>query len=211
MSGTSIEFRIFRPSSSRFWIARPLGLELDFVQVDEDRIRTEKGGFVVHVPSHQSDEILFGEFIAAMPGKPKVFAWATVDYERSKSTFERMGGALFGSLLILATFSVIVALLNRDLTFLLFSGWLLTSLRVAAVNGGWDNNWLNLPLQDSVYLALLRASMAAYGFFTVALFRYRPSSPCWSLQHPGLHTPPSCEASGFYPPCHLAQRLSNCF
>jgi diguanylate cyclase (GGDEF)-like protein len=74
-------------------------------------------------------------------------------------------------LLILAAFSAIVALLNREPTFLLFSAWLVLSLRIAAVNGGWDKYWLKQEFDNELYLTLLRATIAAYAYFTVSLYR----------------------------------------
>jgi diguanylate cyclase (GGDEF)-like protein len=106
-----------------------------------------------------------------MPGAPQAFLWEPSELHASELAFERQGGALFGSLLILAAFSAIVALLNRDTTFLLFCGWLITSLRISAVNAGWDQNWIGINIHNEVYLTLLRISIAAYGYFTVALFR----------------------------------------
>ena len=86
------------------------------------------------------------------------------------ASFERLGGALLASFLVLAAFSGIVAILNRDTTYLLFAGWLITSLRVAAINGGWDLNWIGVILSPTDNLLFIRATLAAHGMFSLALF-----------------------------------------
>jgi len=61
--------------------------------------------------------------------------------------------------------------LNRDVTFLLFCGWIITSLRISAINAGFDRHWLGIDIDNETYLAFLRITLGAYGYFTVALFR----------------------------------------
>lgn len=166
----TVEFRLFRPDRARFWIedhTRPGNPR----QLSDTAIAVEKGGFSVRVPSSLSKGVLLGEIQSVFPWKPKTFLWTRTAYEASTFGFERQGGALVGSLLILAMFSGIVALLNRDFTFLLFSGWVIASLRIAAINGGWDKTWLGLELDGATYLLALRVTMAAYGFLTIAIFR----------------------------------------
>ncbi len=130
-----------------------------------------KGGFSIPIDATPDSVGVIASLRSYTPGPPKALLWKPEEYAASERSFEREGGAVFGGILILAAFSAIVAALNRDLTFLLFSGWLVTSLRVAAINAGWDSHWLQLSLDNEAYLALLRISIAAYGFFTVALFR----------------------------------------
>ncbi len=85
--------------------------------------------------------------------------------------FERGGGALLGSFIMLAVFSALVGLINKDWSFFLFSGWLVTTLRVASINDGWDLLWLGIDLPPDTLLALLRVSLAAHALLTVGLFR----------------------------------------
>ncbi len=84
--------------------------------------------------------------------------------------FERLGGLLLGSLLMLAMFSLLIAAFNRDMVFLLFGAWLITSLRVAAQNGGWDLNWLGLGLENSSQRLILRLSLIAHFVLSLGLF-----------------------------------------
>ena len=57
-------------------------------------------------------------------------------------SFERNAGLLEGGILMLALFVFITALINRNVTYVLFSVWLLINLRVAALSAGWDLQWL---------------------------------------------------------------------
>jgi diguanylate cyclase (GGDEF)-like protein len=166
----TVEFRLFRPDKARFWLsdARSGGT---FSKLPEGAIAVDKGGFSVQIPAHATNVVLVGEIQSVFPWKPKTFLWSRDSYEDSTFSFERQGGALVGSLLILAVFSGIVAILNRDFTFLLFSGWVIASIRIAAINGGWDKTWMGIELDDSSYLLVLRVTMAAYGFLTIAIFR----------------------------------------
>ncbi|WP_323808906.1 putative bifunctional diguanylate cyclase/phosphodiesterase [Zeimonas arvi] len=84
--------------------------------------------------------------------------------------FERQGGLLLGSLLMLAMFSLLIAAFNRDMVFLLFGAWLITSLRVAAQNGGWDLNWIGLELGNSAQRLVLRLSLVAHFVLSLGLF-----------------------------------------
>lgn len=170
-----LELDILRFESARFWLQRTNDLAaIEFVPLRPmlDRHgQSSKGGFSIRLEADKRAISVVGEVRSYMPGHPRAHLWDLDEYTSSERSFERRGGAIFGSLLILAAFSVIVALINRDWTFLLFAGWLVTSLRVAAVNAGWDRYWLQLDLDNGTYLALLRVSIAAYGWFTVALFR----------------------------------------
>ncbi|MEI7445150.1 MAG: EAL domain-containing protein [Burkholderiales bacterium] len=166
----TVEFRLIRPESTRFWLVTPAANQKART-ISSRSVRTEKGGFAIDLPANTRGAVLYGEIQSFAPWKPKIFVWSRTAYETSTFNFERQGGALIGSLLILSLFSGIVALLNREFTFLLFSGWLIASVRIAAINGGWDNHWIGLELSEANYLVFLRVSMAAYGFLTAAIFR----------------------------------------
>ena len=178
-----LELKLLRFDKPRFWLV--LRDEAGITRYEEirpllDPLRSaSKGGFSIQIDASPDGVAVIASLRSYMPSPPKVLLWKPDEYAASERSFERTGGAVFGCILILAAFSAIIALLNRDLTFLLFSGWLVTSLRVAAINAGWDRHWLQLDLDNETYLALLRLSIAAYGFFTVALFRellLKPSS-----------------------------------
>jgi len=84
--------------------------------------------------------------------------------------FERTGGLLVGSLLMVSFFSLVVAVFNRDRTFFLYAAWLLTSLRIAAYNGDWDPYWLGIPLSGEPLQLFLRLTYIAHSLISLALF-----------------------------------------
>ncbi len=196
LSGHVVEIRTLRLDGSRFWrVLTDSNGDRTFAEVEagvgEGR-STSKAGYSVRLDAGDRTTAIIGEFRHYLDGTPQIYLWNSGEYLASELAFERQGGALFGSLLILAAFSAIVAFLNRDVTFLLFSGWLVTALRVAAINAGWDKYWIGINIPIEIYQATLRISIAAYGFFTVALFRQlllrsskspRIKSYFWGLQH----------------------------
>ncbi len=191
-----VEVRTLRLDGSRFWrVTKDSQGNDSFVEAEAgiSEIRSaSKAGYSIRLPKDDATLAIIGELRHYLNGSPPTYLWNAEEYLASELAFERQGGALFGSLLILSAFSAIVALLNRDITFLLFSGWLVTALRVAAVNAGWDKYWIGLQIPIDTYHTILRVSIAAYGFFTVALFRQlllAPSTPnalrtyFWGLQY----------------------------
>ncbi|MDT3677505.1 MAG: EAL domain-containing protein [Burkholderiaceae bacterium] len=85
--------------------------------------------------------------------------------------FERTGGLLVGALLMVAFFSIVVAIFNRDPIFFLYAAWLLTTLRVAAYNGDWDPYWLSIPIAGESLQVFLRLSYIAHSLISLALFQ----------------------------------------
>ncbi len=90
---------------------------------------------------------------------------------RQDFAFERTGGMLIGALLMVAFFSLVVALFIRDRTFFLYSAWLVTSLRIAAYNGNWDLYWLQIPITGEPLQLFLRLTYIAHSVISLALFR----------------------------------------
>ena len=95
-----------------------------------------------------------------------------IELAESNLSFERYGGALAGMFFSLAAFAFVVGAMNRESTFLLFAGWLVTSYRLAAVNAGYDLEWI-AGIDPSAPLGqlALRGSFAIHGFLTMSLFK----------------------------------------
>ena len=51
---------------------------------------------------------------------------------------------------------------NTTATFLFFSIWLVTTLRLVAINGGWDPVWLSLPISGEAASVVLRTTLAIH-------------------------------------------------
>ncbi len=72
---------------------------------------------------------------------------------------------------MIAFFSLVVAIFNRDLVFFLFAAWLLSTLRIAGYNGGWDAYWLSIPISGDSLQLFLRLTYIAHSLISLALFQ----------------------------------------
>lgn len=166
----AVELRMLRADNPQFWSYRTSSTGKRAISVEE--VNSEKGGTTIRVSISPGEKLdLIGRVDPIGVARPKVFVWDETTYLKSERLFERGGGALIGSFLMLAMFGALVGTLNRDWSFFLFSGWLITSLRVAAINDGWDFSWLGLDVNSAAYLVFLRVSLAAHALLTVSLFR----------------------------------------
>ncbi|MGE0311156.1 MAG: putative bifunctional diguanylate cyclase/phosphodiesterase [Lautropia sp.] len=97
--------------------------------------------------------------------------WTADAFQESSTLFERQGSALFGAFLLMSLFSAVLSALNRDFAFLVFAGWLVTTLRLVGSLGGWDTEWLGLGFSAAASNAVVRAGLAAQALLTILLFR----------------------------------------
>ena len=104
-------------------------------------------------------------------GQPKVQVFRASDREAAVHAHLVRTVAFTATLLILACFGAAVAVGSRDWTFLIFSAWLLMSLRLVAVNSGWGLDWAARQMSPVMLGVLARITLDLYGFFTIALYR----------------------------------------
>jgi diguanylate cyclase (GGDEF)-like protein len=183
----AIELRMLRTMSPKFWRFGTDGGETGRAQ--EISARSEKGGTTAYLWIKPDESVrLIGYIEPLGVARPKVFIWQESKYEESEHLFERGGGALLGAFLMLAFFSVFVGLVNRDWSFFLFAGWLITSLRVASINDGWDLIWLGIQPNNDSLLVFLRLTLAAHALLTVALFRSLLEKELSALRRDGAFT-----------------------
>jgi len=169
----------------KFWTVRTN--EEGTPEIQRLPAHSEKGGTTLKLTLGDAEAVeILGRVDPIGVSRPKVFLWPADRYEESLRLFERGGGALLGAFLMLAVFSAFVGASNRDWSFLLFSGWLITSLRVAAVNDGWDLAWLQVSLDQEFNLLFLKVTLAAHALLTVALFRSLLSTELQTLRLDGL-------------------------
>ncbi len=133
--------------------------------------RASKAGVAVSVPAEQAGSLVIaGQASNRSIGRLRAYVWSASDYEVSERKFERIGGVLFGSLVMLLAFSVVVSHLNKDKSFLLFAAWLACSLRISAVNAGYDASWIGIDPSLPGVPVLLQLLMAGQVLFGVTLF-----------------------------------------
>jgi diguanylate cyclase (GGDEF)-like protein len=90
--------------------------------------------------------------------------------EPNVSDKDRFGGILYGALFTLAIFSTVISLLNRDISFLVLAGWLITTCRLVAFNSGWDLYWLGLYELVPFQVVLSKISLIFHALISTALF-----------------------------------------
>jgi diguanylate cyclase (GGDEF)-like protein len=128
-----------------------------------------KGGVSIRLPRGTTEALVYIRTASVVP--PKVLLWDAQELHAETLRFERAGGGLVAALVLFSAFGLIVGLVNRDTTFLFFSAWLITTLRVAAVNGGWDFSWFGIEASPEVLQTISRATLALHGALTGLLFR----------------------------------------
>lgn len=137
---------------------------------DDSGIARNRAGFAVTIPSGVQGETLLLRVLASGPARLSVIAQRTSTLAAAEQYFDRSGGVLFGSLLMIAAFSVLISALSRDFVFFLFGAWVVSSLRLASYSAGWDLAWLGYPEAESYPVLARNIPLAAYAVFTVTLF-----------------------------------------
>jgi diguanylate cyclase (GGDEF)-like protein len=162
-------------NSGRFWLYAESASGTNR-RISLNPLSFEKGslGASVTVPIQTGVSKYLGiaDVIPKMPRIIQAQQTSTEQLSRQIVSFERYGGALTGMFFSLAAFAFVVGAMNRESTFLLFAGWLVTSYRLAAVNAGYDLEWI-AGIDPSAPLGqlALRSSFAIHGFLTMSLFK----------------------------------------
>lgn len=133
-------------------------------------IRRTRAGFAISLPKIKGTIDVLIRVSASGPARITLTELSADQAETANQFFNRSGGVLFGSLLMIAAFSALIALLARDVTFFLFGAWVITSLRLASYSAGWDLGWLGYPSIEDYPVLAKNLPLAAYAVFTVTLF-----------------------------------------
>ncbi|WP_141755267.1 putative bifunctional diguanylate cyclase/phosphodiesterase [Burkholderia plantarii] len=84
--------------------------------------------------------------------------------------FERNASLISGGLLTLAVFIFVIALINREWTYIVFAVWLVGNQRLAANALGFDDVWLDHLLSPAWIDLIRQVTFAVYYVVTVSLF-----------------------------------------
>lgn len=128
-------------------------------------------GFSIAIPNGVQDPRLLMRVASRGPAKISVELWTASSLHDETRRFNETGGVLFGSMLMIAAFSALMAVLSRTSAFLLFSAWIITSLRFASYGNGWDFAWLGLGEIETHQELAINLPLAVYAFLGVQLFR----------------------------------------
>lgn len=178
-----VEIRLVRGERYRLWTmslpteADRASGEIVFADDISESLNLTSSGAAFQLPAQSRPYRILAAIDSNALWKPKVYLWPSSDFSEIVDSFDRFGGALMGLFLGLAAFSAVVATLNKNITFLLFAAWLITSLRLAVFNGGWDLQWIGVDLPDSATFLLMQVSLAVHGLLSCALFQTLFSVP----------------------------------
>jgi diguanylate cyclase (GGDEF)-like protein len=127
-----------------------------------------KAGFALKLAQLPAQVLCRGSF--AGPARLTATQWAEEPFSVSVQQYHRKSGLLDGGMIVLALFVLITALINRQSLYVLFAGWLILNLRVAALSAGWDIQWLGQVVPPHWLLLSRAVTMALYGVASLTLF-----------------------------------------
>lgn len=158
-----------RADQAHFWSISPNGSDQVAVELEWEPTRS---GIAITLPENAGGiEQIVGRIIPQSINRIQLSLGSRDELLAQNFKFERTGGLLIGALLMVAFFSLVVAIFNRDRIFFLYSAWLLTTLRIAAYNGDWDPYWLSIPMGGESLQMFLRLSYIAHSLISLALFQ----------------------------------------
>jgi diguanylate cyclase (GGDEF)-like protein/PAS domain S-box-containing protein len=137
----------------------------------DDAIDAVKTGYVLRLTPSQSARRLLCRWQSWGPTQVTVLNWNARGLVESSIKFYRKAGILEGGLTVLVIFVLITAVINRNGLFALFAMWLIVNLRMAALSGGWDVQWLGHAVPGNWLLGMREMTVAMYYCLTVVLFR----------------------------------------
>lgn len=134
------------------------------------QIRPIKLGFGIGLNgiSRPSQILCAGDI--ALPDTLVVKLWPRADLTTSIARLSRSIGLLEGGLLTLALFLSIIAITNREWTYILLAAWMVGNLRLGAWVMGWDTQWLGYAIPPENLPELRKLTVAAYYLLTYGLF-----------------------------------------
>jgi diguanylate cyclase (GGDEF)-like protein len=135
----------------------------------DNAVSALKSGFALRLWNTPAGGLCRGTF--AGPARLSAMQWPADQMTLSVQQFHRKSGLLDGGMIVLSLFILITALINRQLLYLHFAGWLILNLRVGALSAGWDVQWLGQGLPDAWLLPSRAITIALYAMSTLTLFQ----------------------------------------
>jgi len=133
-------------------------------------MRVIKAGFALTLAPDQSDRQVLCRGSFRGPARITVLQWQESELGMAALEFHRNSGLLDGGLLVLATFVLIAALINRNGTYILFACWLIVNLRMGALAAGWDTQWLGHSLPTEWMTQIRALTLVVFYILTLMLF-----------------------------------------
>jgi diguanylate cyclase (GGDEF)-like protein len=134
----------------------------------EGTLSATKAGFALRLANTPAEVLCRGTFSG--PARLTAVEWPADQLALSTQQFHRKSGLLDGGMIVLSLFILVTAIINRQVLYLQFAGWLILNLRVAALSGGWDIQWLGQQVPMEWLLPSRAVTMALYGIATLTLY-----------------------------------------
>lgn len=133
-------------------------------------VRPLKGGFILPMLNlpHVTDVLCRATHSG--PATMSVVSWPQAELRQSVEVFQRSIGLLEGGLVTLALFTLMTAIINREIRYVVFAAWLIGNLRLGALSMGWDTEWLERAISPEWLPTVRKLSMASYYLLTYTLF-----------------------------------------
>ncbi|MGJ7918053.1 EAL domain-containing protein [Massilia sp. LXY-6] len=128
-----------------------------------------KSGFVLHLPTGTTEVLC--RTVSMGPARLTAVVWPHEQLELSVQRFHRKSGLLDGGMIVLTLFVLVTALINRQVLYVQFAGWLLLNLRVGGLSAGWDVQWLGQAIPAEWLLPLRAVTIALYSIMTLTLYQ----------------------------------------
>ncbi|WP_288380463.1 bifunctional diguanylate cyclase/phosphodiesterase [uncultured Massilia sp.] len=132
-------------------------------------IEGSKAGFALRMAPMPAELLCRARFSG--PARLTLLQWPDDQYALSVEQYHRKSGLLDGGMVVLALFILITALINRQPLYVLFAGWLVLNLRVAALSAGWDIQWLGQTIPADWLLRSRSVGITLYGIATLTLYQ----------------------------------------
>ncbi|MDM7457048.1 MAG: EAL domain-containing protein [Tepidimonas sp.] len=172
--GRVIDFPSRHATAMRCWdgdTLQPLGkIDRRADPGSAEGLRPSRAGFVLAMPQLPAHVLCEARFVG--PARFSAVGRAAADLPVLERQFHRDAGWLDGGLLLMALFTLVVGILNRERTYLIFAAWLVINQRMAALSGGWDYQWLGHLVPADWLTPMRQMTLALYSTATVVLFRF---------------------------------------
>jgi diguanylate cyclase (GGDEF)-like protein len=133
-------------------------------------ISATKAGFSLALARNLTSQQIVCRSSSVGPARISARLWPVADLDASSRQFHRNSGLLDGGIIILAVFVLVTALINRSGMYVLFAGWLVANLRMAALSAGWDTQWLGHSVPYEWLIQSRLVTTALYYTLTAVLF-----------------------------------------
>ena len=136
----------------------------------QGKFTRSRGGFAIEFPASQQTASLLCRSAFRGPAKISAAVWVTEALKQAQTSHEKTGVVIEAGLGALALSMLLMAIINRNLLYFTFVGWLLLSMRMAALSAGTDLGWFGMPIPSNWLISIRQWTVCMYAAATVALF-----------------------------------------